>query len=228
MRVSILRCLICCTMLAAIPTSLPAQVPQQTPAAILHSQGGVWLNGNEARDATAVFQGDLIETKPGFSASLSLDGSTVQLQPESVGKLETNLLVLDHGAVSVTTSRGFRVRVNCLTTIPVVEQWTQYEVSDLSGTVHVAARKLDVNVDHAGSHHKASAETDSRGASVHESEEKNFDETEICGAPPGPQAASSIALNPKIIGAGAGGAVALIWVLVHGGGGKTPLSTWQP
>ena len=64
------------------------------------------------------------------SATLSLDGSTVLIQPESVAKLQDDLLVLDHGSVSVGTSKSFKVRVNCLTVVPVLNEWTQYEVTD--------------------------------------------------------------------------------------------------
>jgi hypothetical protein len=68
----------------------------QTGAAILHTQWGVWVNGYEARDSSAVFAGDVLETRPAPSANLSLDGSSVLIGPESVAKLQTNLLELDH------------------------------------------------------------------------------------------------------------------------------------
>ncbi len=69
------------------------------------------------------------------------------IQPESVAKLEANLLELDHGSVSVGTSKSFKVRVNCITVVPVLSEWTQYEVNNLNGNVQVAARKDDVNVE---------------------------------------------------------------------------------
>jgi len=45
-----------------------------------------------------------------FSANLALDGSTVLIQAESVAKFQGDLLVLDHGSVSVGTSKTFKVR----------------------------------------------------------------------------------------------------------------------
>ncbi len=198
---------------------------------MLHTQGGVWINGYEARDSSAVFPGDLLETKPGSSASLSLDGSTVLIQPESVAKLQTDLLVLDHGSVSVGTSKGFKVRVNCLTVVPVLSEWTQYEVEDSSSNVQIAARKDDVNVEREMDHKKPSAETEtSHGSTVHANEQKSFDQTEICGAPAAP-AEPGKTLNPKWIAAGAAGAGGiLLCVLLCGGSGgkKPPLSSWQP
>ena len=196
--------------------AVPLSLLGQTPSAVLHTQGGVWINGYEAKDSSAVFTGDLLETKPGFSASLTLDGSTILIQPESVVKLEDNLLVLDHGTVSVTTSRSFKVRVNCLTVIPVSNDWTQYDVADLNRTVHVAAHKSDVNVERAIKLQKPTPETAaSHEGSVHEGEQHDYDESELCGAPARP--AGTPLLNSKWIIAAAGGIVILVCVLeCHG------------
>jgi hypothetical protein len=200
----------------------------QGEGAILHSQGGVWVNGYEARDSSAVFAGDLLETKPGFSASLTLDGATVLLQAESVAKFQGDHLVLDHGSVSVGTVKRFRVRVNCITVVPVLNEWTQYEVVDVNRTVQVAARKNDVNVDHEAGLRKAAPGTQAQHqASVHETEQKSYNETELCGAPPR-VAGGGLSVSPKWIAAGATGTGILIWLLLHGGGGKTPISSWQP
>src|ERR1051326_1661807 len=78
MSVSKLRCFLCWAMIAVIPASLlgqSAQTPSEktqtdraeTPVAIIHTQGGVSVNGYEATDSSALFAGDLMETKPGFS-----------------------------------------------------------------------------------------------------------------------------------------------------------------
>jgi len=212
MSVSLTRRIVCWAVVVAVPLSLSGQ----TPSAVLHSQGGVWVNGYEAKDSSAVFTGDLLETKPGFSASLTLDGSTVLIQPESVAKLEDNMLVLDHGAVSVTTSRSYKVRVNCLTVIPVSDDWTQYDVADLNRTVHVAARKNDVYVERTAKLRKPTPETaTSREGNVHQGEEHDYDESELCGAPARPT--GTPVLNSKWIIAGAGGVVILVCILeCHG------------
>ena len=236
MRVSILRCFLCWAMLLIVPVSLlghsgTGQAETTQPgAAILHAQSGVWVNGYEARDSSAVFPGDLLETKPGSSASLSLDGATVLIQPESVAKLQTNLLELDHGSVFVGTSKGFKVRVNCITVVPVLNEWTQYEVTNLNGNIQVAARKGDVNVEREVDRKKPSPETEAwHGYTVHEGEQKSFDQSETCGAPARPLGAST-SVNPKwIVGGAAGGGLLLCVLLCHGGGGsKPPLSTSAP
>ena len=229
MSVSILRRVICWVLVAMLPSSLLGQAgASPTGAAILHTQGGVWVNGYEATDATAIFPGDEMETKPGFSANLSLDGSTVLIQPESVAKFQGDLLELDHGSVSVGTSKGFKVRVKCITVVPVRNEWTQYEVTDVNGTAHVAALKDDVKVELGLGGKKASPQPEaSNDATVREGEQRSYAESEACGVPARPTAPVT-GLNTKWIAAGAAGAGVLLWVLVHGSGGKTPVSVAQP
>ncbi|HTZ81861.1 MAG TPA: hypothetical protein VMB66_01635 [Candidatus Acidoferrales bacterium] len=229
MRPSILRYFLSWTLLLVVPSSLLGQIsPGQTTdtgsAAILHTQGGVWVNGYEARDSSAVFPGDIIETKKGFSGSLSLDGASVILAPESVGKLGANFLELDHGNVSVGTSKRFEVHVNCMRVVPVVAEWTQYEVADVNRTVQVAARKDDVNVDHGMTRKAGETNESGQRASVHEGEQHNYDESELCGAPPEPKTAAG--LNAKWIGIGGaavGGAV-LCALLCRGSSPKPSIS----
>ncbi len=235
MRSRIFRSCLCWMVSALLPLfSLAQDVPNGPPGAILHTDGGVWVNGYEAHDSSAIFTGDVIETKAGSSANLTLDGSTVLLAPESVSKFQGDLLELDHGGVSVTTSKGFRVRVNCIIVVPVLNQWTQYAVTDLNGTVDVSARKLDVNVEHERGHGKdvTGPQTPSQErASVHEGEQKSYDETQVCGPAARPTTAGS-GISPKWIaaGAGAGGAGILLLLLTHGGGSKPkpPVSPAAP
>jgi len=230
MRVSIVRPCLCWIISAVLPLSTLGQaLPDKPAGAILHAEGEVWVNGYEAHDSSAVFAGDVIETKAGSSANLSLAGSTVLIAPESVSKFQGDLLELDHGGVSVTTSRAFKVRVNCILVVPVLNDWTQYVVTDINGTVQVAARKLDVNVEHERGHGKEVSEPQpsQERASVHEGEEKSYDESQVCGAAPRPTSAAH-GISPKWIAGGAAGAGILIWLLIHGGGGKTPVSPAVP
>jgi hypothetical protein len=234
MSVSITRSAICLILLVAVPAPLLGQTPLgQTPEGILHTQGGVWVNGYEAHDASAVFTGDVIETKTGFSATLNVEGSTLLIEQETVGKLDSNLFELDHGSVSVTTSKTFRVRVKCVTVVPISEAWTQYDVTDVNGTIQVAARKSDVNVQHEGAHKspaeianpQAGSQASSQEGSVREGEQRNYSETDLCGAA---RPKSPVSLSPAWIAAGAAGAGVLIWLLVHGGPPSQPMSNVKP
>jgi hypothetical protein len=232
MRVSILRACLCWAISAILPlASLAQELPEKSGGAILHTQGGVWVNGYEAHDSSAVFAGDIVETKTGATANLSLEGSTVLIAPESVTKFQGDLLELDHGGVSVTTSRSFKVRVNCVLVVPVQNAWTEYVVTSLTPTLQVEARKLDVNVEHDRGRGKESTapatNENSDRASVHQGEQKSYNETDLCGAVRPASPASGI--SPKWYIAGGAGAGLLILLLIHGGGNpKTPMSASAP
>ncbi|MGA2101983.1 MAG: hypothetical protein ABSG34_12810 [Candidatus Sulfotelmatobacter sp.] len=231
MRVSILRCFWCWTLVLLIPLALLGQeVNTQPEGAILHAQGGVWVNGAEARDSSAIFPGDLIETKAGFSANLTLDGTTILVGQESLVKFQNEYVELDHGTVSIGTSKSFRVHVNCLRVVPVRNEWTQYEVTDVNRTVQVSAHKEDVNVEHEMGQHKPTPESAaSQKASVHEGEQHGYDETEICGAP-GP-VSSAGALSPKWIAVEAGAGAGILCALLcrgSSGSSKSNMSQSSP
>lgn len=203
-------------MAAILPSAIAGQsVSEQAASAILHTDGGVWVNGYEAHDSSAIFPGDLVETKPNASANLVLDGSTVLLAPETVGKFQGDLFELDHGVVSVVTSKSFKLRANCIQVVPALNEWTQYVVSDLSGSVQVSAKKLDVNVERTSGRGKPTVESEaSQHESVHEGEQKTFEESQVCGTPPQPTAPGS-GISPKWIAAGGGGAGLLICLVLH-------------
>jgi hypothetical protein len=221
---------LCCAIAILVPVSLVGQDTTPKPAAILHTEGGVWVNGYEARDSSAVFPGDLVETKTGFSANLSIEGSTVVIGQESVTKFQGDFLELDHGSVSVGTSKSFRVHVNCIRVVPVLNEWTQYDVTDVNRTVQVAAHKDDVNVEHEMGRGKPAADKAApQRASVHQGEQHSYDETGICGAPGIVNAGGPLSPKWIAIEAGAGGGVLCALVCRGSGGSKKPsISEWTP
>lgn len=207
-----------------------ALIATETGSAVLHSDGGVWVNGLEVGASTVVFPGDLLETKPGFVANLDAEGSSVLIQPESIVKFQGTFLLLEHGSVSVGTSALMSVRVNCIKVEPVTNERTQYDVSDVSGTVQVAARKNDVNITPGGVLQKASKEGSlAQSATVHEGQQATRDETTVCGAALPPEGAGN-GLNSKWleIGAAAGGGVLVLCLLLCKGSKPTHVSPDQP
>lgn len=160
---------------------LPVSLAADDAAAILQSNGGVLVNKNSVRPAWTLFPGDLIETQPGFSARIQLDGSTVDIGPETIIEFERGEAVLDHGSVFVDSSREFRVRSGCVVVIPAIAEWTQYDVSNTNGKVTVLARKRDVNVtSQAKNVTRLSQSESSRRVTVREGEQQSRDEK--CGA----------------------------------------------
>jgi hypothetical protein len=159
---------------------LPASVMAQTAGgAMLHSDGGVWLNGNLAPNSSAIFPHDLVQTQKENNAKIDADGSSATIQPDTIVQFEGDELVLDHGSLQVNTSRGMRVRVNCLTVTPVNQAWTRYDVIDVDGKMKVIAYENDVNIHYGGAADKKSKATDSN-ATVHQGEQATREER--CGA----------------------------------------------
>jgi hypothetical protein len=201
-----------------------------TGSAIVHSNGGLCVNGSEAVNSTAIFPGDLLETKPGSVANLDAEGSSVLIQPESVVKFQGPFLSLEHGSVSVGTSTSMSVHVNCIKVEPVSKERTQYDVSDVSGTVQVVARKNDVNITQGGALRKAAPDNNSsQSATVHEGQQATRDEAAVCGASPGPGgAASNVSTKWLEIGVGVGGGGLLLCLLLCKSTSHTSISPWQP
>ena len=166
-------------MAVILPVSLFAQ---ENAAALLRSSGtGVLVNKNPSPESIALFPDDLIETPKSIVARLEITGSAADIGPETMVQFESDELALDHGNVSVNTTRGLRVRVGCLTVTPVnVSERTQYDVSDLDGKVTVNAAKNDVYID-ARSKKPQEAKNPSRSSRdlVREGEQKSREEK--CG-----------------------------------------------
>jgi len=173
------RNLVCLPMIAILPVSLLAD---DTGAAMLHSTGGVLVNKNAAPASMALFRDDLIETPKDVVARLELPGSTADINAETMLQFEGDELVLDHGSVSVNTSRLLRVRVGCVTVTPVNADWTHYDVTDRDGKVTVSALKNDVYIDaHRSDAQQAKHPSSSDRTIVKEGETKSREEK--CGAP---------------------------------------------
>jgi len=229
MSVPALRNLLCSVMVVLCSLSL---VAADTGSAIVHSKGGVWINGAETVDSTSVFPGDLLETKPGFVANLDAEGSSVLIQPESIVKFQSNFLSLEHGSVAVGTSLSMSVHVNCITVEPVSSERTQYDVVDVTGTVQVAAHKSDVNITQGGILRKASkANGASQSATLHEGEKTTRDESAACGSVAARPGGVGSALNTKwleIGGSTAAGGGLLLCLLLCKGTDPSNVSPSQP
>jgi hypothetical protein len=226
MSVSILRNFVCLMLAVTFPLSLMAT---DTGAAILHSKGGVRINGGEAADSTAVVPGDLLEIKAGSIASLDADGSSILIQPESIVKFNGASLTLEHGRVSVGTTKSFSVQIDCIRVVPVSNEWTQYDVTDVNGMVQAAARKKDVNIQLAASVRKPSPESAAtQSATVREGEQATRMEAEACGTAKPNQATHSPNKKWIEIGGGAGGGALLLCLLLCRGSNPPHVSPWQP
>ncbi|MGA7320494.1 MAG: hypothetical protein WBW98_08280 [Candidatus Sulfotelmatobacter sp.] len=207
------RKLVCGVMIVILPTSLMAQ---NSARAMLHDDGGVWLNGSPAPNSSAIFLHDLVQTQKGNWAKIDADGSTVTVQPETIVQFEGDELILDHGSLQLNTSRGMKVRVNCITVIPLTQDWNRYDVTDVDGRVVVVAHQNDVRIHYQGAATRLSKQARSSDVTVHQGEQVTREER--CGAPARPAEATGTTLN-SIWAKGAGiAAVGILtcWALCRG------------
>jgi hypothetical protein len=125
------------------PVSLAAA---DSESAMLFTKGVVLRNGVEIPNSSAVFAGDLLETKADSVANLNATGTSVIILPGSLVQFQGKTLSVEHGAVSVATSHGISVSVRCMTVEPVSSAWTQFEVTDVNGSVGISAKKNDIRL----------------------------------------------------------------------------------
>jgi hypothetical protein len=176
------RKLVCVTIIAVLPSSL---IAQDSNAAMLHSSGVVWINGGAAPPSSALFHDDVVQTQGESMAKIDVNGSTITVLKNTLVQFEGDELSLEHGSLQVSTSRSMRVRVGCITVIPVTSEWTQYDVTDVDGKVTVVAHKLDARIEsRTTGPQKRQASSTADNAIVHRGEQKTRQENCAAAAKP--------------------------------------------
>jgi hypothetical protein len=137
-----IRKIACWITLIAFPVSLMAA---DTGAAMLHAKGA-WLNGTPAPASATVFPGDLVQTDSKSVANINATGSGVTVLADSLVKFEGDKLGLDHGGVSVMTSKKFTARAGEVTVVPVSDKWTEFQMNESGGKVQIIARQGELSV----------------------------------------------------------------------------------
>ena len=144
MHQSSLRDIFCWLLLAVMPAAL---LGASSGAAMLYAQGAAWLNGASVPRTSAVFPGDLVQTKADAVVHINATGSSVMVLSDSLVKYEGSTVSLEHGAVSVATSKGMSIRAGEVAVQPAnLNGATDFDVRDVDGTVHISARQGDVKV----------------------------------------------------------------------------------
>jgi len=142
MRKSALRGMVSCVLLILFPYSLFAA---DSSAAMLYTNGPAWINGAHVpRNSSAIFLGDLLQTRFDTVANINQPGSRVMVLADSLVKFEGTSVEIDHGGVSVSTSKGMTTTAGEVKVAPASNAWTEFNVSDVDGTVRIAAKKGDL------------------------------------------------------------------------------------
>jgi hypothetical protein len=144
MVISALRGMVCCVLLVLFPLSLFAA---DSNAAMLYINGSAWVNGAHVpRPSSAIFSGDLLQTRRDSVANINEPGSSITVLSDSLVKFEGTALKIEHGGVTVSTSKGVGTSAGDVKVSPTSNSWTEFNVTDVDGTVRIAARKGDLTI----------------------------------------------------------------------------------
>ena len=198
-----------------LPLIVPASLfAADSGAAMLYANGAAWLNGSHVPNSSAIFVGDLLQTRSDSAANIHAAGSSITVLGDSLVQFEGDSLKVEHGAVSVSTSKGVATTAGDVKVAPVSNVWTEFNVSDTNGTVRIAARKGDLTVtDDNGTVTLAQGQETTRDETSDQSDSKKKNKRRGVGAAP---AAGGGALNsPIAIGIGGGAIIGVTaWVLL--------------
>ena len=212
MSVTTLRNAFCWILILIVPASMFAA---DSGSAMLYAKGTAWLNGSSVPKTSAVFPGDLVQTKTDSVANINAAGSNVIILSDSLVKFEGAAVSIEHGSVTVATSKGMTTRAGEVTISPASNALTEFDVSDLNGTVQIVARKGDLSVsDGSQTSTLAQGEQTTRDDSQSDQDKKKKKRRGGGAAPPA--AGGGILDSPVAIGVGAAAVGGLItWVLLQ-------------
>lgn len=186
----------------------------EQPAAMLYTHGAALLNGSTIDRSSAIFSGDLVETNASSAANINASGSIVLVLNDSLVKYQGQAVSLEHGGVTISTSKLMATRAGNIVVSPASNVWTEFEVRDVDGQVEIAARKGDLTVsDDKGTSMLAQGQETTRQEAQPEQDKKKKKKRAAGAAAP---AAGGGALNSPVA-IGIGGAAILgvtAWVLV--------------
>jgi hypothetical protein len=206
----------------------------EQPSAVLYSHGTSLLNGNSIPKSSVIFSGDLVQTNADSVANINATGSTVLVLNDSLVQYEGSSIKLEHGGVTISTSKLLATRAGMVTVSPASAAWTEFEVRDVDGTVQIAARKGDLTIsDDAGSATLLQGQQTIRQESQVQGDSQTQDDTqpqsnnkkkkkrETVGA--APAAGGAMLDSPWVVGIGGGvilGATA--WILIQSDNPASP------
>ena len=229
MGMAAFRKLVSCVLLLVFPVSLMAA---DSGAAMLYTDGA-WLNGSRAPQSSAIFSGDLVQTRPDSAANIHAPGSSVTVLGDSLVEFRGASLKVEHGGVSVSTSKGMATTAGDVRVAPAsIASWTEFNVIDTDGTVRIAARKGDLSVTDAdgkvmllaqGQDKTLDEQSDQTDQTNDKSKKKN-NKGPVAGA--APAAGGGWLDSPIAVGIGGAAIVGVtVWVLLQN---SAPLSPASP
>lgn len=182
-------------------------------AAMLYTNGTAWINGGTIPKSSAIFAGDLVETKSDSVANIKSSGTSVLVLSDSFIQYQGSAVKLEHGGMNVATSKGMGAQIGGLKVVPAAGAWTEFEVHDTDGSVRIIARKGDLTlIDASGTSTLSEGQETTRDETNEKGKKKK--DRGAGGAVPG--ATGGVLDSPTAIAIGlgvAGGITA--WSLLH-------------
>jgi hypothetical protein len=136
------RRMVSCVLLLLFPGSL---LGADSNAAMLYISGAAWVNGTHVpRSSSAIFSGDLLQTPADSVANINEPGSSITVLSESLVQFGVSSVKIEHGEVSVSTSKQVATTAGEVKITPASSNWTEFDVADVDGVVRIAAKRGDL------------------------------------------------------------------------------------
>jgi len=221
---SAVRGMVSCVLLILFPGSLLAA---DSNAAMLYvnTNGAAWVNGAHVpRSSSAIFSGDLLQTRFDSVATINEPGSSITVLAGSLVQFQGASVDIQHGGVTVSTSKGIAATAGDVKVTPASDAWTEFNVTDVDGTVRIFARKGDLSISDGKDvvtlpQGQETTRDESNPAVDNNKKKKN--RKQQGGAVPA--AGGGIMNSPYVVGIGAGAVIGVTtWVLVKSDNPASP------
>lgn len=205
-----------------------AMFAADSSAAMLYTNGPAWINGAHVpRTSSAIFSGDLLQTRFDSVANINQLGSSIAVQSDSLVQFEGMWLRIEHGGVTVSTSKEMATIAGDVKVTPASYSWTEFNVVDVDGTVRIIARKGDLTVFDGKQTvtlqqgQETTRQETSSDADQNSKDNKKKEKRRLAGAVPAAQ--GGVLNSPIVIGiGGAVGVGVLTWVLIQNDNPASP------
>jgi hypothetical protein len=199
-------------------------------AAMLYTNGAAWVNGvHVPRSASAIFSGDLLQTRSDSVANINQPGSSITVLSDSLVQFQGVSVDIEHGGVTVSTSKEIAATAGDVKVTPASNAWTEFNVIDIDGTVRIFARKGDLTISDGknvmtlaqGQDTTKPETTDNADNDKPKDGKKKKDRKRMAGAIPA--AGGGILSSPYAVGIAGGAVIGLTtWVLIKSDNPASP------
>ncbi len=223
---SAFRGMVSCVLMILFPGSLFAA---DSNAAMLYTNGAAWVNGvHVPRSSSAIFTGDLLQTRSDSVANINESGSSIIVLSDSLVQFQGGSVDIEHGGVTVSTSKEIAATAGDVKVTPASNAWTEFNVTDIDGTVRIFARKGDLTINDgknvvtlAQGQDTTKPETTETADNDNTKSGKKKDRKRMAGAIPA--AGGGILSSPYAVGIGGAAIIGVTtWVLVKSDNPASP------